>query len=45
MSGQAERGVAPEKIADTAQNRRARQEKRYDKINAASDSQNQGSVQ
>lgn len=45
MSGQTERGVAPEKIADTAQNRRARQEKRYDKINAASDSQNQGSVQ
>lgn len=45
MSGQAERGVAPEKIAGTVQNRRARQEKRYDKINAASDSQNQGSVQ
>lgn len=45
LSGQIGRGVAPDKAARTLQNRRERQEKRYDRINAANGEQGQNAAQ
>ena len=45
LSGQIERGVAPEKAVKTLQNRRERQEKKYDRISAKNGGQNQNAAQ
>lgn len=45
LSGQIERGVSPEKANRTLQNRRERQEKRYDRISDRNSGQAQGSAQ
>lgn len=45
LSNQLERGVAPEKATETLQNRRGRQEKRYDRISAKNGEQNQSAAQ
>ena len=45
LSGQLRRGVSPDKAVRTLQNRRERQEKRYDKISSANGEQSQRSAQ
>lgn len=40
MTGQLERGVSPDKVGKTLQNRRERQERRYDRISGGNNGQN-----